>query len=226
MLSQAKGNFTAIEKLRRKLKIKESLESQRTFAKSFTIKQLNATIDDMLSATKTYTNNKEWGEICIEGNNLSPKKITLYADSKKQCFQLTFSYGNIPFPHREEETFLNITDIQRLKEVDETERMELLFFMAREKLENDILLSICAEKIHPDEILGEWHKFDYEWKKNENKKLLQKVQELATEILADFSPKNFSDKTDENMGKLFKTILELNEHVEWDARNIMSWKRH
>ena len=215
-----------IEKLRKKLKIKESLESQKTFAQLFTIKRLNSTIDAMLSSDKTYTYNKEWGEICIEGNSLSPKKITLFADSKKQCFKLLFSYGKFSFLRSKAETLLDVKDIRRLKETEEDKRMKLLFSMAREKLEDEILLSICDESTQPDEILGEWHKFNYEEKKSENKKLLKETQELTSEILADFSPKNFSDKTDVNMEKLFETILKLSENVEWDARRIMSWRKY
>lgn len=181
----------------------------------------------MLSSNKVYyTPNEEWGKICIEGNSLSPKKVILYTNFKKQCFELLFLYDKFPFPHRKTETFLDITDIRRLKEAEEDKRMELLFSMAREKLEDEILLSIYDGTTQSDEILGEWHKFNYRERMSGNKKLLKDVQEFATKVLADFSSKNFSDKTDENMEKLFETILRLSENVEWDARHIMSWRRY
>ena len=217
---------TDIEKLQKKLKIKEALESQRTFAKSFTVKRLTSTLDAILSSSKTYMHYTEWGEICIEGNSLSPKKVTLFADSKRQCFQLRFVFGDRVCPFCEEESLLNTTEIQQIRDAEESERMELLFSMAREKLEDDILLSIFNGATRPEEVLGEWHKFDYATKKPANKKLLKEVQELAAEVLADFSPKNFSDKTDENMEKLFKTILKLSDNVERNFSDRMSWRRY
>lgn len=217
---------TDIEKLRKKLKIKESLESQKTFAKSFTVKRLTSTLDAILSSSKTYMHYTEWGEICIEGNSLSPKRITLYADSKRQCFQLRFVFGDRACPFCEEESLLNTTEIQQIRDAEESERMTVLFSMVREKLEDDILLSIFNGATRPEEILGEWHKFDYMTKKPANKKLLKEVQVLATEVLADFSPKNFSDKTDVNMEKLFKTILRLSDNVERNFSDRMSWRRY